>query len=185
MKESELAAVVVEWLERNRWDVYQEVKVFGGRVADIVAIGPDGASWVIECKARASQSVIHQALKHVGSATWISVAIPALIRDEARRRFENQINGKLHGWISIQEWRNTRYYPGPLPQNEHIDPRLDVRQFVRPEYKRWAKAGSASGIQWPPYNQTREVLAVGRHVLPVDADLSGSVTIKRGRKVSK
>ena len=78
MKETELAAHVVDWLRGEKWDVYQEVKLFsGGRRADIIAVKPgDHATlvWAIECKVTASLAVIDQARKWF--TLYRSVAIP-------------------------------------------------------------------------------------------------------------
>jgi Holliday junction resolvase len=64
-KEATLAAAVVRWLEREGWDVYQEVQVSapstsGERVVDIIALkGP--IVWGIECKVSLTLPLLLQA----------------------------------------------------------------------------------------------------------------------------
>lgn len=72
MKETELAQPVVEWLESQHWDVYQEVECPGG-YADIVAVR-DNYLWIIECKTSFSLKVVEQAMGR--RAHFRSIAIP-------------------------------------------------------------------------------------------------------------
>ena len=59
MKELELAKSVVEWLQDQHWEVYQEVQRYS-TTADIVAVqGP--LVWVVECKTSLSIGVMLQA----------------------------------------------------------------------------------------------------------------------------
>ena len=76
MKETELAAHIVDWLRGEKWDVYQEV-VSLGRRCDIIAVKKFDyvtMGWAIECKASASLKVLEQA------CMWMlpmrSVAVP-------------------------------------------------------------------------------------------------------------
>ena len=48
IKETEIAEIVIDWLEKQHWDVYQEVPVNSG-FADIFAVR-NGLVWVIETK---------------------------------------------------------------------------------------------------------------------------------------
>lgn len=60
--EQALAQHVIDWLEAQHWDVYQEVPLHGGgsKTADIVAVR-NGLVWVIECKTTLSLAVMAQA----------------------------------------------------------------------------------------------------------------------------
>jgi len=50
MKETDLAERVINWLEDQHWEIYQEVQFRGyGGIADIVAVRA-GYLWIIECK---------------------------------------------------------------------------------------------------------------------------------------
>ena len=76
MRETELAAQVVQHLIDLGWDVYQEVQMGQGEpIADIVAL-MDNRVHVVECKRSLSFDVIAQASAWRQSAHWVSVAVP-------------------------------------------------------------------------------------------------------------
>jgi hypothetical protein len=77
LKEIDLAAKVIDWLQSQWWEVYQEVQPHHcGRTADIVAInGP--LVWVIETKTSLSLALLEQALRWRGYANYISIATPS------------------------------------------------------------------------------------------------------------
>ena len=66
--EADLGEKLILWLERNGWEVYQEVQFRGyGGIADIVAVRnkPGGSGdkimWIIELKKSLSLKVMEQA----------------------------------------------------------------------------------------------------------------------------
>lgn len=69
--ETDLAEKVVEWLQAQQWEVFQEVQLDSfGRIADIVAVsGP--LLWVIECKTSQSFAVFEQAFQWKMYANYI------------------------------------------------------------------------------------------------------------------
>lgn len=75
--EVELARAVIQWLDHQHWDVYQEVRVGPrGRIADIIAVrGP--LTWVIECKKALGLEVLTQANDWPAMRRSIAVFCPA------------------------------------------------------------------------------------------------------------
>lgn len=72
--ESAIGEQVVVFLKRQGFTVYQEVR-HGERIADIVAVQGD-RSLVVEVKASARNDVIVQAMKWIGVASSVLVAVP-------------------------------------------------------------------------------------------------------------
>ncbi|HBD94493.1 MAG TPA: hypothetical protein DC057_10030, partial [Spirochaetia bacterium] len=72
IKETEIAEIVIDWLEKQHWDVYQEVPVNSG-FADIFAVR-NGLVWVIETKTSLSFDVMEQAFRR--EVHYRSVAVP-------------------------------------------------------------------------------------------------------------
>ena len=73
--ETILAELVVNWLESQKWDVYQEVQIETyGKIADIVAV-LGNLVWIIECKKSLSLSVMEQAYRWRRYANFTSVAV--------------------------------------------------------------------------------------------------------------
>lgn len=82
ISEVELAKPVVEWLNDQHWNVYQEVEFSGhSGVADIVA-ERQGILWIIECKTTYSFAVLNQAMRW--PAHYRSVAVPRQLRGDNR-----------------------------------------------------------------------------------------------------
>lgn len=86
VRETEVAAAVVEWLEKNHWAVFQEVQHGGqgGPIADIVAV-QHPLTWIIECKVTLSMDLMAQASRWARDrdARFVSVAVPAPRRTSA------------------------------------------------------------------------------------------------------
>jgi hypothetical protein len=80
MRESEIGASVMAWLENMGWDCYPEAQFesYGNR-ADIAAVR-DGLLWVVECKTTACLALIEQAVEWIGYTHYncASTAISAL-----------------------------------------------------------------------------------------------------------
>lgn len=154
MTEADLAARLVAWLEAAGWDVYQEVECWGG-LADIVAVR-DRRAWLIECKLVMGFDVVAQADRHIGTAHYVSVAVP-------RRRSYSGARGRRLA-RDLLRWRGigllelpARDYGEPGQVVEKVAPRLqrrlahDVRLKLRPEQKTHARAGTNRGGQWTPW----------------------------------
>jgi hypothetical protein len=82
-KETDLAAVVVDWLESEDWEVYQEICFDGGgsKTADIVAV-KDGHIWIIETKLSLTLQVLAQA--NSWDCQYRSVAVLKSKRSQGR-----------------------------------------------------------------------------------------------------
>ena len=162
MKETDLSAKVVEWLQDQRWEVYQEVKfggwAYGQRCADIVAVnGP--IMWIIECKTSCSLAVIEQAHRWIRTANMVSIAVPK------QNNFSEHVCRAFGiGIISLCK------HVCDIGVSENVRPKLwrfstkRYRDKLEPEHKTFAKAGTSSGKSWTPFTRTcREVLnAVNR-----------------------
>lgn len=75
--EEALATAVSGWLAADGWETYHEVGGGGGsNRADIVATRGH-LVWVVECKLRLGLEVLAQAEGWIGSAHFVSVAVPA------------------------------------------------------------------------------------------------------------
>ena len=79
IKETEVAAIVVEWLEFNNWGVFKEVAINGSggeRRIDIVAV-KDGIMWGLEVKSSFCFKVICQANNWKNNLHKVSVVVPS------------------------------------------------------------------------------------------------------------
>lgn len=144
--EVELAQPVVEWLERAKYDVYQEVIVDGVR-ADIVALTPDNGeprkAWVVECKLSLTLKLLAQAWRWRRLAKWVSVVVPdgpKFWTDELKLAHE------------IMEWKGIGCIPVgeagvmteniKLPSPNNGADSFDLIAVCKPEHKTSARAGS-------------------------------------------
>jgi len=178
--EIELAAVVVDWLEKNGWDVYQEVQHSrGGPVCDIVAVKMKDV-WTISCKKALSLAVILQAdyWRSYKFSNFSSIAVPTPVRSKAYR--SNPLRGhyaavgllkKLGlGMIAVAKHANFKY-GAKETQGEDAEFRYEVdnscqspyqpttekcsiMRVLRDEHKTFAKAGTAGGGHYTPFRGT-------------------------------
>lgn len=72
--EEELAVKLIEWLEKEGWEVFKEVEYWYGR-ADIIA-KRDNILWGIECKCTLNDGVLDQADNLKNFVHLVSVAVP-------------------------------------------------------------------------------------------------------------
>jgi hypothetical protein len=149
--ESDLAANVVTWVREQQWEVYQEVDLKQGSVADIVAV-MGRRIWIIECKRSFSFSVMSQAFRWRRHANWCSIAIPAPKQRYDEREFRNQICRDYGiGIIHDGKYDVTEAIPAVL--NRKINPDVILKQLVE-EHKTYAVAGNSSGKRWTPFQNT-------------------------------
>ena len=147
--ETDLAKVVIDWLEGNAWTVYQEVATVGG-VADIVA-AKGGHCWIIECKRSFGLDVISQALSQKNTCSWVSVAVPkpagysrtSLTGVDVCR--QNGI-GVLRVSACVQEELK------PVFNRNGAKARLVNK--LKEEQKTMGTAGSNRGGHWTPFKTT-------------------------------
>ena len=111
MKETEVAKHTVEFLQCDKWDVYQEVQ-FGQaeRIPDIIGVR-NKIVWIVECKSSLNFDVIAQARHWRYWVHYVSVAVPSSNRATNRGRdlaMEYLENG--HGMYKYVFWRYENSY---------------------------------------------------------------------------
>ena len=159
MKETELAAPVVEWLTAQHWDVYQEVQFAPlGSIADIVAVR-HGIIWIIECKVAYGLAVLGQA-SGWWEAHYRSVAVP---RSREPRDYRVAKDYYKVGILEVSTG-----FDGILAVNELSSPPLFLRHrdnmgirrmqhclaTLTELHKTFAQAGSNKHDHLTPYKQT-------------------------------
>ena len=153
MKETDLAKSVVEWLESQFWDVYQEVKIYQS-VADIIALqGP--LVWAIECKTGLTLGLIGQALNWRNRANLVSVAIPQRKTQhftKARTMGNKILKDYGIGCLTVRENGEINNYQHRPKLNRKARTK-DIKNFLCEEQKHFAKAGSQNK-HYTPFRQT-------------------------------
>lgn len=171
--EQQLAALVVEHLQRWQWRVYEEVPCFGC-YADIVGISPMGHAMIVEVKASASIAVLDQAWEWTrsGISDWVCVATP---KPRSRFFFKAldvlgagllQIEPPLHGDGPDDGWRppvSMRVAPTRV-RRLHKSRRFtgSIVECCHDELEaggEWASAGSQAGRRRTPWACTVRDLA--------------------------
>lgn len=156
-KESELAAQVVAYLERDKWDIYQEVHL-DGKTADIVAVNPSKFVAVIECKMMFGFDVLSQAFHWKDYAHFVFVAVPASHRDWEVREFMRSVMKAFNfGWFEVSADRVVK-----METAQTINRNANAGFFLenlKPEHKTHAKAGTNRGGHWTPFKDVAAAVA--------------------------
>jgi len=125
IRETDVAAAVVRWLEEFDWTVYQEVSLgASARTVDLVAVrGP--LIWAIECKVSLGLAVLEQAHDLLGLAHYVSVAVQSRRRGEVGRFAKDAMKTMGIGMFTVRH----RYIGGvgeglTWVAERDIDPRL-------------------------------------------------------------
>lgn len=154
MKETDLAERVINWLEDQHWEIYQEVQFRGyGGIADIVAVRA-GYLWIIECKTSMTFTVLEQA--SLWHCHFRSIAIPATNRALKGRGIAYKIAKdylKL-GIIEVGDGVH-EYLDAPLMREYHNYSKRMISQLCE-EQKHYLKAGSNGGGYYTPYRRTMD-----------------------------
>ncbi len=164
MTEQELAIPVVEWLQSQHWDVYQEVQFFsGGPIMDIVAVR-DNIMMVVEVKKSLGLAVMAQAKRSLWQSHYTAVAVPKPVyraySSNPEREFAKSICKSLGiGVIEVSGIRDGKFV------RQEVDPKL-IRtshsqakchmECLHEGHKTSSTAGSANGGHWTPYRQTMD-----------------------------
>ena len=149
--EQELARVVVGWLQDQYWDVYQEVSTGYSRPrADIVAV-QDGLSWIVETKMSLSLDLLAQAIRWVGRANFISVAVPRGYRCSPGREFAVGLLRKEGIGMLEVESDGGILHNAPRKFRRTARPISDI---LCDAHKTMAEAGSARGGYHTPFAAT-------------------------------
>ncbi len=147
--EAELAEKVVDFLQDQGWEIYQEVKVkYSGGIADIVAVrGP--IVWIVECKLNYGLPVIYQARNWVGKVHYVSVAVlpsrnfSTILDEYCRWKGIGRIQVRSIPIIEVQA-RLTRR---PVQAKA-------IMADLCEEQKTFAKAGNNNSRFYSPYQRT-------------------------------
>jgi len=151
MTETEIAEVVISWLETQHWDVYQEVESSrGSEIIDIVAVRCN-IVWAIEAKRSLGLSVLAQAKRHRTHRR--SVAVLDARRSKARDFAYQVAEDYGIGVLLVRKRHITEIVHAPLLCAYHRDAKR-LQATLNPQMKVWAKAGNADGKRWTPYAQT-------------------------------
>lgn len=165
--EAALCEVLVDWLEAEGWEVYQEVQYHGG-IADIVAVR-GGIVWVVEAKTGYNMTVMEQAYNWLNYAHLVSIATPSLKRRKGHFMADSILRyygiGRLvvpapfhfKGQTEIQVTQEIF----PIYHRKRKVLKSAVTQFkdsLLPEHKTWAKAGVQHGRRVTTFGLTREAV---------------------------
>lgn len=166
-RETELAAVVVEWLRERGWSVWQEVDGF----YDIVAV-KDATVWSIETKLVFGSQVLAQAYRRsqTGQVHFASVAVPPGPSDRSvgvflQRAAKETGIGLLR--VDMDPFRAEPLVKEQQRPRMHRDPRyapkLIAKLATMPQD--YAEAGTNEGGYWTRFKQFSIDLAayVGAH----------------------
>ena len=160
--ESDLAEVVVNWLQDLRWEIYQEVQFYAyGRIADIVAV-QNNLVWIVETKKTMTLAVIEQAEYWKGNAHYVSIAVPYANWTNKGRSFAYTVCKKFGvGAFIVSE--PTTYTPiyvieKQKPQFNRYAKTERVFETLSEEHKTFAKAGNPDNKRWTPFQKTSKAV---------------------------
>lgn len=154
--ETELAKLVVDWLEKNGWTTFKEALH-----ADIVARKGE-TTWIIECKRSLTFGVLAQAwawLFPFNSAHRVSIAVPAEMgpgskgRDFAYKVCKDHGIGVIlvaphgYGWTVVRE-------EVPAATHDPAEREHTLLLSCCTDEAKERTAGSASTPEWTAYKQT-------------------------------
>lgn len=154
-KESDIAAVVVEWLEEQHFDVYQEVAVRGvDGVADIIAVRA-GIVWAVETKTGLNVGVLNQAQRKMAHYRYAAYPRPKMERMTSEHHCLERLalNYFKVGLLWVLDGGVQERQPAPLMRGFHRDA-MALASQLRPEQKTFAPAGTNRGGHWTPYKAT-------------------------------
>lgn len=142
--EQYIAALAVDWLEDQGWEVFQEVQPQrASKVADIVAV-KGSVYFIVEVKKTLGLAVIQQAAEWYGYAHMRAVAVPPSVYKNRVQRFAEEVASK-YGVGVLRVSRNA-YADGATWRCGEFDHNPKLLKFlkdcIRPEHKYWAAAGS-------------------------------------------
>lgn len=162
--ETDVAAAVVDFLEVQGYDVYQEVPLVydGGIRADIVAKRGHELT-IVETKTSGSISLLYQAMERRRLAHRIYVAVPVKARELKEVLAELgigllRVNIGALGLDTDTEYART-YVTEVLVSRRWNTRPLALASKLKPEHKTHAAAGSRTGGHFTRWKETCEQLA--------------------------
>lgn len=159
MKETELAQVIVEWLNNKQYEVFQEVQI-DNRVADIVAKKNDQL-WIIECKTSLNLLLLEQVHNWITYSDYVSVAVPVSKTYTRSNTFAKRILREFK--IGCLELKKDKYNKKYIIR-ETIDPIIHSdpirKQYIKlhEEQKWYQEAGSSNGGHFTDFKGTIDKL---------------------------
>ena len=156
--EAELAAVIVEWLAAQGWEVHQEVSFGRGEPrADIV--GRYGrVTWVIETKLSLSLSLLEQAANWTYWSNYVSIAFPYSSKRGRSIFLRNALMMMGIGYLEIRPEEDVKYV------TQNLEPRLKRKLASRKLFhlldvhEDRVEAGTPDGGYWTPFKVTTDAL---------------------------
>lgn len=156
--ETDVAAVLVSYLERNGADVYQEVTVRGG-VADIVArVGVE--LWIVEVKTSLSLALVIQAMERRRQAHRVYIAAPPSRSLREVGMICHEVGIGLFSVRTIESWHGQQLVSVEVEGRRWNRRPVDLASRLSPEHKTHAKAGAVGAAgRWTPFRNTCEQVA--------------------------
>lgn len=156
--EAELAAMIVEWLAAQGWEVHQEVSSSGGEPrADVV--GRYGCvTWVIETKLSLSLSLLEQAAHWTRYANYVSIAFPYSRLRSHSLFLRNSLKMMGIGYLAVRPEEEAKYL------KQSLEPRLNRKLVNRKlwhlldAHENLIDAGTPDGGYWTPFKVTAKAL---------------------------
>lgn len=154
--EAELAKVIVEWLQSQHFEVYQEVQRGPYTpIADILAVRSPYL-WVIETKLQSGFRVIEQAWNWLPYAHYVSIAVPWQPRRYSSSNLEQAVMRQFGiGHLQVEHAINVVEKQHPtFNRKAHTAwvSRLNEKQ------KTFAQAGNNARLRWTPFTETRQLV---------------------------
>lgn len=156
LKETEVAAPIVEWLASDGWEVYQEVQYTRyGHIHDIVA-RKGSILWCVETKTSLSFAVIEQAWRAPFPLRSVGVPVAHTGRKDPHA-FPRMICGQL-GIGVFEVGRNyvADYKPPDLIRHNHQFAKAYILPHLVEGQKSYKMAGGTAGGHLTPYRETMD-----------------------------
>ena len=154
--ETDIAQVVVDYLESKDWDVYQEVQFHNyGGIADIVAV-KDNQLWIIETKISLTFSVLAQAEKWYSHYRSIAVLRGIITYNKGRSLAYRVCRNFLKiGVMEVSPNCGDIYVVVPPPLQTGVDQTVKRQlDILSPLHKEYSKAGSSGSGHLTPFKYT-------------------------------
>ncbi|HEX8349187.1 MAG TPA: hypothetical protein VF598_04435 [Hymenobacter sp.] len=145
-------ALVVQCLQADGWDIYQEVETRAGR-ADIVAVR-NNLRWAIEVKTSMNLAVMDQARANSAYFHYSSLAVPAPKGSEPRSWRFAQECGQVFGYGVISLHPNSYEFQRMRTRSRGKLNRRPLPVALHEEQKTQVAAGTNRGGQWTPFKNT-------------------------------
>jgi len=165
-KETELARIIIRYLQEIGWEIYQEVQVSSfSSIADIVAV-QNNLIWVLECKLSLSLDLISQAENWKSCSHYVSIVIPYKPYIHGKRKGRDLALRILRdygiGCFTVQKHDKDWYGDSSATIAQIEEPKLNrkaltnyIRNSLTEEQKYWAEAGNAQKLRYTPFQDTK------------------------------